>query len=347
MSKNSAKTLEPGLYRTPFSAAYWRDACKELTSVRMLAVAAILIAVRVALKSTAIPVVPPNLKINFGFFINALGAMIFGPVVAVVAAAISDTLGCLLFPTGVYFFPFIFTEIAGSLIFALFLYRAPLSGLRVTLSRFCVCFFVNIVIQTPIMMAYYKMYMGTAYVIFDLPRICKNLVLFPFESLLLMLFLNVVTPLTYRMGLTCEKPKKLRVSKRLVAFVLVLFLIGASATAGYGFYDYNTRNHATEFETEERAAFNQKLATYLDADGQTLVLVNRITKTAFEAEEEVTFSVYDIAEGSSADGLWGLKNSAAKGEKYKDVLTFRTSGTATLNKDGDTLISIQTKEISE
>ena len=60
--------------------------------------------------------------------------MIFGPVVAIIAAAISDTLGCILFPTGVYFFPFIFTEIAGSLIFALFLYRAPLTNLRVTLS---------------------------------------------------------------------------------------------------------------------------------------------------------------------------------------------------------------------
>ena len=57
----------------------------------MLAVAAILIAVRVALKSVAIPIAPPTLMINLGFFVNALGAMIFGPVVAILAAAISDT----------------------------------------------------------------------------------------------------------------------------------------------------------------------------------------------------------------------------------------------------------------
>lgn len=146
--------------------------------------------------------------------------MIFGPVVAIIAAAISDTLGCILFPTGVYFFPFIFTEIAGSLIFALFLYRAPLTNLRVTLSRFCVSFFVNIVIQTPIMLLYYQMVLGKSYAIFDLPRICKNLVLFPIESLLLILFLNVITPLTYRMKLTYEPPKKLKITGRLVAFLL-------------------------------------------------------------------------------------------------------------------------------
>ena len=99
------KALAPGLYASPFSKAYWRDAVRELGKVRMLAVAAILIAVRVALKSVAIPIAPPTLMINLGFFVNALGAMIFGPVVAIIAAAISDTLGCILFPTGVYFFP--------------------------------------------------------------------------------------------------------------------------------------------------------------------------------------------------------------------------------------------------
>ena len=143
------------------------------------------------------------------------------PVLVSIAAAISDTLGCILFPTGVYFFPFIFTEIAGSLIFALFLYRAPLTNLRVTLSRFCVSFFVNIVIQTPIMLLYYQM----SYAIFDLPRICKNLVLFPIESLLLILFLNVITPLTYRMRLTYEPPKKLKITGRLVAFLLALLYL--------------------------------------------------------------------------------------------------------------------------
>ena len=33
------KVLAPGLYASPFSKAYWRDAARELGKVRMLAVA--------------------------------------------------------------------------------------------------------------------------------------------------------------------------------------------------------------------------------------------------------------------------------------------------------------------
>lgn len=334
MSKTVETPLAPGLFRTPFSRAYWVAACRELKSVRSLAVAAILIAVRVALKPLNIDL-GLTLSVNFGYFVNALGAMIFGPVVAVVAAAISDTLGCLLFPSGAYFFPFIFTEIAGSLIFALFLYRAPLSGTRITMSRFSVSFLVNIVIQTPIMVLYYAMILGKEYAIFDLPRICKNLVLFPFESLLLILFLNLMRPVTYRMKLTYDPPKKLRITKRLVGFVAVLFLAGSAATAGYYWYDYNTFNHARNFAATERADYNRDLAEALDSED--LVLVNKITRTAFHDEEVVTYGVYAVDPAAFEDtaALWSLKNSEAK---ETEGLTLLEEGTATISKDDHSLI---------
>ena len=167
------QTKSTALYATPFSKAYWRDAAAELRDTRMLVFAALMIALRVALKSLGIPIAA-DLKINVAFFINAFGAMTFGPVVAILAAAVSDTLGCILFPTGAYFFPFIFIEIAGSLIFALFLYRAKVTATRVILSRFCIDFFVNIVMNAPIMWVYYKMVLGKSYTLFQLPRIIKN-----------------------------------------------------------------------------------------------------------------------------------------------------------------------------
>ena len=341
--------LAPGLYANPFSKAYWKDAFREVTKVRMLAVAAILIAVRVALKSLAIPIAPPTLMINLGFFVNALGAMIFGPVVATLSAAISDTLGALISnPSGSpYFFPFIFTEIAGSLIFALFLYRAPLTGLRITLSRFSVSFFVNIVIQTPIMMLYYNMILGKSYAVFDLPRICKNLVLFPFESLLLILFLGLMVPITYKMKLTYDPPKKLKITKKSVLAVVILFVVGSCATAGFAWYDYNTRNHATQFESDDRAAFNEKLEDYLEADDNTLVLVNKINKTAFQDEENVTFTVYSIDPEADTDHsvLRTLKNSKAASDDYKGILTCIEKGKAVLSKGDESLISISSEPV--
>ena len=106
-----------------FSKEYWVCAVGELKKPRMLVFAAVLVALRVALQAFSIPIIPGQLYINFGFLVNALGSMVYGPVVAVISGAVSDTVGTILFPKGTYFFPYIFQEIAGSLIFALFLYK--------------------------------------------------------------------------------------------------------------------------------------------------------------------------------------------------------------------------------
>ncbi|MBQ4434464.1 MAG: folate family ECF transporter S component [Clostridia bacterium] len=220
------------LYDTPFSKEYWVQAASEFKNLRVLIFAALMIALRVALKSLSIPIAA-NLRINIAFFINAYGAMVFGPVVAIAAAAVSDTLGCLLFPSGPYFFPFVLTEIAGSLIFALFLYRTKITTLKVTLSRFCIDFFVNIVLNTPIMMLYYQMILGRNYAIFDLMRIVKNLVMFPIESVLLVLFLRVVVPPTRKLGYFVSDIEDLRFTKKSIIALSVLTAVGIAAVALY------------------------------------------------------------------------------------------------------------------
>ena len=229
------KSLSPGdkaLFRTPFSKAYWVQAAKEFKRLDVLIFAALMIALRVALKSISIPIAA-NLRINVAFFINAFGAMVFGPVVAIAAAAVSDTQGCLLFPSGPYFFPFIFIEIAGSLIFALFLYRTEVTALRVTLSRFCIDFFVNIVLNTPIMWLYYQMVMGKTYKIFDALRIVKNLVMFPLEAVLLVLFLRVVIPPAQKLGFVYSGVDKLRFTKKNIIFLVVMTAVGIAAVGLY------------------------------------------------------------------------------------------------------------------
>ncbi len=220
------------LYDTPFSKEYWAQAVSEFKDLRMLLFAALMIALRVALKSVSIPLAA-NLRINIAFFINAYGAMVFGPVVAVAAAAVSDTLGCLLFPSGPYFFPFILTEIAGSLFFALFLYRTKVTVLRVTLSRFCIDFFVNIVLNTPIMWLYYQMVLGKNYVLFDALRVVKNLVMFPIEAVLLTLFLRVVIPPTRKLGYVHSGTEQLRFTKKNIIFLAVMATVGVAAVALY------------------------------------------------------------------------------------------------------------------
>lgn len=220
------------LFPHPFRKEYWQQALRDAKDTRMLVFAALMIALRVALKSVSIPIAA-DLRIGVGFFVNALGSMVYGPVTAVFAAAVTDTLGALLFPSGPYFPLFLITEIAGSLVFALFLYRARITSLRVILSRFCIDFFVNIVLQTPIMMSYYRVMLGKSYTIFSWPRIVKNLVMFPIESVLLILFLRAAIPPLSHQHLLQASADDLTFNRRNIAVLAVFTLIGVLAVVLY------------------------------------------------------------------------------------------------------------------
>ena len=243
------------LYDHPFCRDYWRDAAAEFRDTRMLVFAALMIALRVVFKAVKIPV-GPYLDINTAFLVNALGAMSFGPVVAIAAAAITDTLGAILFPSGPYFPLFILTEIAGSLLFALFLYRARVTVARVFLSRFSVVFLVNLVLQTPIMMLYYQMILGKEYAWMDLPRIIKNLALFPFEALALVLFLRAAMPPLERLGMIRSRSDRLAFSRKSILALIALSLFSLGVFAGGSIYLHNTVSLSAGYSAEQRTQAN-------------------------------------------------------------------------------------------
>lgn len=218
------------LFVTPFHKEYWRLAVRELGDIRMLIIAALVIAVRVALNPYRIPIVP-NLYIYLSFWINAAGAMIYGPVVGALTGAVSDTLSCLIFPSGEpYFFPFIFVEMLGSFVFALFLYRAKLSSVRVILSRFAVVVSCNFILNPLIMIPYYQIAYGNkAYTLYSLMlTVLKNLLTFPIEALILVVFLSAVVSALKPLGLVAKSQPKLYLKKSQYVLITVLFLLSAA-----------------------------------------------------------------------------------------------------------------------
>ncbi len=226
---------ERTLFKHPFSKAYWALAAKEFTSVRMLTVAAMLTALRIALKAVQIPVAF-NLNITFGFLVNSVGSMIYGPLVAIAASAVSDTVGAILFPSGPYFFPFIFVEIAGGLIFALVYYRAKMTAFRIILGRFLVTLICNLLMNPVILYYYYELVLGKSYTLFTLPRIVKNLVLFPAESVVLILWFNALLPVTNRLKLTFTGNTKIRAEKKDIIILIVMTVAAVLAVAGWIIY---------------------------------------------------------------------------------------------------------------
>ena len=229
------------LFATPFSKRYWALAAKEFKSIRVLAIAAMLTALRIAIKAISIPLpFIPNMNITFGFLVNSVGSMIYGPLVAIAASAVSDTLGAVLFPQGgVYFFPFIFVEIAGGLIFALFYYRARMSALRIILGRFSVTAVCNFILNPVIMYYYYQLILGKAYTLYTVPRILKNLVLFPAESVVLVLWLSAILPATNHFKLTYTGKSKISFTTRDKIILIVTFGVSVFAIVGYLVYLFN------------------------------------------------------------------------------------------------------------
>jgi ECF transporter S component (folate family) len=351
----STRIRSTALYPHPFSKAYWRDAAAELKDTKMLAVTALMIALRIVLKPLAIPL-GPQLSIQTAMLATALGAMIYGPVVAIPAAMISDTIGFMIYPTGDYFLPFMLTEIASTMIYALLLYRAKTTPVRVMIARFLICFLVNVVLQQFIYAWWYS-YIGnpekakeTVLGVMTLTRIFKNLAMFPIESVVLTLFLKLLLPITQRMKLTCCSDYDMKIGKKQIITLVCLFLVGIMSATGYLYHRYSTSSRSADYQAGQRKAVNQEMTQLVrdrmdNWEDETLVcIVDSEFRGLFETEAEYTVSIYILdkeafAAGQAADSsysmdtLWGYSKSGPSKDPYKSLVK---AGTVTLRKDTKT-----------
>ncbi len=339
----STKVKSIATYKTPFSKAYWRDAAAELRDTRMLVITALMIALRVALKPLAIPL-GPQLSIQTAMLATALGAMIFGPVVAIPAAVVSDTVGFMLYPTGDYFLPFMLTEIASTMLYALCLYRADkVTPFRVMLSRFCICLFVNVILQQFIYAWWYS-YIGNPEKakeqilgIMTLSRILKNVAMFPIESVVLTLFLRFLLPVVKRAKLVYSSDDGMKFDRKQITALVLLTVIGIGTATLYLGYRYSTSSRSADYSAEERVATNHMMQKELQeqnpelfGDTEIVTIVDSAYRGLFDKDTDYTVSVYALDEEAFAAGqaedekytmdtLWAYSKSGPKKDKYQSL----------------------------
>ena len=357
MSKAQKSTA---LYPHPFSKAYWKDAAAEMKSLKMLVVTALMVALRIVLKPLAIPL-GPQLSIQTAMLATSLGAMIFGPVVAIPAAMISDTIGFMIYPTGDYFLPFMLTEIASTMIYALCLYRSKVTPTRVMLSRFFICLFVNVIMQQFIY-AWWYAYIGnpeeakeTILGIMTLSRILKNVAMFPIESVVLTLFLKFLLPVTRRAKLTYCSNEDMKFNAKQIITLVLLVVIGIGSATGYLAYRYNTSSRSADYSKDERKAINMEMADYIqdetiEWDDETMVcVVDSAYRGLFEKETDYNVSVYVLDEAAFAAGqakdesytmdtLWGYSKSGPGKDKYGSLVKVATAS-ITKNEDSGEILA--------
>ena len=181
---------------------YWKAAAANFGSVRMLAVCAMFIALRVAIGAVFIPV-GENLRVYFTYAVTSLGASIYGPLMALAEGFVSDLLGYFIAPSGGFFPGYTLSAMLGSVTYALFFYRQRLSVLRIFLCRLT----VNLVINVLIGSIWSAMLMGKAYYYYLGKSIVKNLLLLPAETVVMYVVFRTMTPLLERLKLVAPQGK--------------------------------------------------------------------------------------------------------------------------------------------
>lgn len=187
--------LESKLYATPFSKDYWRQAAAELKNPRILTFSALMIAACWAL--SLIPSIPVGTaNITWGFLARSLCSMVGGPLNALVFGAAEDTITYLLNPKGAYFPGYMLTTMLGNFIYALFLYRAKTTPLRV--------FFAKLLtnIQNVLLGSLWShILMGKAYLLTMTTSFYKNAILLLPQTIILCLLFAALMPILWRMKL--------------------------------------------------------------------------------------------------------------------------------------------------
>lgn len=119
----------------------------------------------------------PIIRIGFGFIPVAFSAIMFGPLIGGLAAAIADVLGMMIFPKGAFFPGFTLSAFLGGAIYGLFLYRKQVTVLNVAISVLLITLFVDLGLNT----IWLSMMTGKAAVALLIPRIYKSAIVLPIQ----------------------------------------------------------------------------------------------------------------------------------------------------------------------
>lgn len=182
-------------FTLPFSHSYWHCSISELKDTKKLCLCALMMALQILLSNPLFKIpLAENLSITFGYLAVALNSAVVGPVLSLLFGFVLDNISFMLFPSGVYFFGYTLSCMAGALVYALFLYRTKISLLRLFLAKLTVNLFVNVLLGS----LWSAMLYSKGYLYYLSISAIKNLTILPLEVFLLYLLFKAFIPFLYR-----------------------------------------------------------------------------------------------------------------------------------------------------
>lgn len=163
----------------------FKESAKELRKVLTLAVSAMLMAMNTVLGFYTI-MIGEFIKIGFSFLTLGLAGMFYGPFVAGILGGAGDIINYLIKPAGPFFPGFTLNAILSGCIYGLYLYKKPVSLLRVFLAMLTVTLIVDLLLTT----AWLSILYGQAFIVLLPMRAIKAVIMLPIESGILYIILN-------------------------------------------------------------------------------------------------------------------------------------------------------------
>ncbi len=184
------------LYKHPFSKDYWKNALREFKNLKTMVFSALMIAACIALSYVPSIQLPNNVRVGWGFLARALCGLVGGPVNALVFGAAEDTISYLMHPTGPYFPGYMLTTMLGTMFYALLLYRAKVTVVRVFLAKLC-----TNVLNVTLGALWSAILYGKAYLVVAGTSLLKNAIMLPVQTVMLCALFAALLPALGRMGL--------------------------------------------------------------------------------------------------------------------------------------------------
>ena len=188
------------IFKTPFHKEYFKHSLKFLDDTKKIVTIAMLFGLMMVCKLFSLPTGFSHLGISLTYLFFSLVALIYGPVAGLTIGFFSDVLGYFLFNKvgTVFYFGYTLQSMLAGLTYGLFFYKTRITFSRCFFARLIINLFLNVVwgsICFGNIMGYDNETVKMYALLIELP---KNLIYLVPQSIVLYLFLKMMSPILYR-----------------------------------------------------------------------------------------------------------------------------------------------------
>lgn len=170
----------------------YSDSFKELKVTHNLVLCGLMAALAVVLNYTTSIFITPNIRIGFSGLPNRVVEYLFGPWVGALFGAMLDILKYLLKPDGgAFFFGYTFNVMVAGVIYGFVLYKKTVRIWRIFVAELLTKTIVNCGLNT----LWIAVLNGNAFLAILPPRVLKNVIMLPIDTVILFFTLTFVSKL--------------------------------------------------------------------------------------------------------------------------------------------------------